>query len=119
MTVLMRVESSPSEHPTVRGHLDAVRAREAGLHLVSRARRWMIGGAVGLAAALTALTSHAYHARATPTSSAVGSASVSESRSVGRNTSTGNTTPLQSPSSAPAAAAPAPAPVAPVVSGGS
>ena len=46
--------------------IDAVQARDAGLRLARRAQRWIVAVAVGTAGGLAALTAHAYHARAAP-----------------------------------------------------
>ncbi len=96
---------------------DAVRARDEGFSLLQRANRWLIGLAILLAAALTGLTAHAFHAK--PASAQTASNAASSAGS-GENSGSGSSAPpLQSPSSSPAPAAPAPVPVAPVVSGGS
>ena len=119
----MRAESSPSAPAkSAAPKSDAVRARERGLSLVARANRWMIGLAVLLAAALSGLTAHAFHAKparaATSGSSSAGSGSAANaSRNPGGSASPA---PLQAPSRAPSVPAPAAAPApAPVVSGGS
>ena len=115
----MRVESPPSVSlPPELPAADARQARDDGLSLVARTNRWIIGGALALAAALTGLTAHSFHAKAAPTPSATSSAAAQPSAPP--STSGDDGAPLQSPSSVPA---PAPAPVqqapAPVVSGGS
>jgi hypothetical protein len=90
----------------------AALAREAGLEFAGRANRWMIAGAVTLAAGLSALTAHAFHAHAaTRPSTSQQSAQTQPSGDDG-------TSGLQAPSQAPSTTSPAPAP-APVVSGGS
>jgi hypothetical protein len=114
----------PGEAPGQRG--DAVRARDAGLRLARRVNRWAVGGAVAVAGALSALTAHAYHARAAaPRSTAV--SATRGTRATGAATSA--TLPPAGATSAaqpgagpqPPASVPIPAPtqVAPVVSGGS
>lgn len=106
---------------------DAVRARDAGLRLATRLNRWVVGGAVAVAGALTALTAHSYHARA----AAVRPTAASATRGAGASGAgaTSATLPPAGATSAPEpdagpqppASVPVPAPtqVAPVVSGGS
>lgn len=85
--------------------------RDEGFAFVGRANRWMISGAVVLAAAVSALTAHAFHAHAATSTTRAQQASSTQAS--GEN---GSTTPLQPPSQSPSAAPSAPAPV---VSGGS
>lgn len=97
---------------------EAIQAREAGLGVVARANRWMVSAAVALAAGLTALTAHAFHARAATGTASAAASSASAATSSGATASSGDdSAPLQAPAAAPQ---PAPqVPVAPVVSGGS
>jgi hypothetical protein len=117
----MRAEPpSPSTTQDRAPASDAIRSREQGLSLLSRANRWLIALAVLLAGALTGLTAHAFH-------SSKASAQTRSAPSQGSGEGSGggaSTSPLQSPASPPSAAspapaAPAPAPAPPVVSGGS
>lgn len=95
----------------------AVEVRDAGLALARRVKRGMIFGAVLLAAGVSAVTAHAFHARtAVLTQAAAPPASRSVSASQSSDDTSGGS--LQSPSAAPTAPAPVPAPT-PVVSGGS
>jgi len=96
----------------------AIDARDVGLALVGRANRWMISGAVVLAAGLSALTAHAFHLHAATMqgASSAGSQRTPSGRQAGDEGA--GTTPLESPAQAPAAASPTPA-SAPAVSGGS
>ncbi len=107
----MKVDSTQSRF-AVRG----VNQRDAGLRLIARANRWMISGAVVLAAGVSAVTAHAFQARASASASAV-------PLTVGAPTSQARSGDSDSDHSALAsspAPAPAPAPAAsPVVSGGS
>ena len=95
--------------------------REAGLALIKRANRWIVSAAVVLAAGISAVTAHAFHAR-TAVSSTVGDATPSTSAPRPRSGDGDGDHALRSPSQAPAAA-PAPTPTvaapSPVVSGGS
>jgi hypothetical protein len=86
--------------------------RDAGLDFAARANRWIISGAVILAAGVSALTAHAFHAHAATTSSA------SQQAAQPQQGGDAGTASLQAPSQAPSATTPAPA-SAPVVSGGS
>ncbi len=96
----------------------SVKAREAGFALIARTNRLMIGGAVILAGGVSAVTAHAFHARAATTSPPKTSAA-SAGRSASRHHSDDSGGGLQPPSQAPSSVpAPAPAP-APAVSGGS
>jgi hypothetical protein len=105
-------------------HLAAARSagydtRERGLNIVSRANRWMIAGAVGLAGGVTAVTAHAFHthtATAATTSSAVSSQASQAAQPSQQAPSSGGG--LQAPAQAPTQVAPV-QPQAPVVSGGS
>jgi hypothetical protein len=114
----MRTDSPP---PRARGPqrlADAVQARDAGLRLARRGQRWIAALAVGAASALTALTAHAYHARATP-SPVTGPPPTQRPVDDGSDSS-GSTipaAPIRPPEAAPAPAASTD--VAPVVSGGS
>jgi hypothetical protein len=91
------------------------RLRDEGFAFVARANRWVISGAVVLAAAVSALTAHAFHAHAAapPASSTAGAQQSSSSQQSGDD---GSSAALQAPSQAPSVAPSAPAPV---VSGGS
>lgn len=91
------------------------RLRDDGLAFVGRANRWMISGAVLLAAAVSAVTAHAFHAHTASVvlQSKTGSRASASSQQSGDDNSSA---PLQSPSQAPSTAPAAPAPV---VSGGS
>lgn len=110
-------EEGTGSHPGLH-RIAAVQARDAALSLVARANRWLIAAAVLVAGGLTALTAHAFHAKAATTtpqsSSALPQAALSQD-----NSGSGNTGSVAPPSSAPAPVNPAPMPVAPVVSGGS
>ncbi|HET8976720.1 MAG TPA: hypothetical protein VFN87_01090 [Solirubrobacteraceae bacterium] len=115
----MRVENpSTVSPPPELSPDDARQVRDDGLSLVARTNRWLIGGALTLAAALTGLTAHSFHATTASAHPSTGSAAAQPSAPSAP--SGDDSAPLQSPSSAPA---PAPAPVqqapAPVVSGGS
>ncbi|MGO9961048.1 MAG: hypothetical protein ACLP50_34585 [Solirubrobacteraceae bacterium] len=98
--------------------------REYGRALVSRVNRWMIGGAIVVAGAITAVTAHSFHAHtaaatAQSASPASQSASGATEPSVPNQASSGAGGGLQAPSQAPQPAAVAPSAPAPVVSGGS
>ena len=113
----MRADRSPSVPADSAAPVsDALRAREHGLSLIARVNRWMIGLAVLLAAGLSGLTAHAFHAKS---ARAATRHSTGTAGSPVTTTGTANPGPLQAPSSAPSVPAPAPAPAAPVVSGGS
>lgn len=113
----MRAARSPDPRDWGWADPDAVRARERGLALAARVNRWLIAGAVGLAAALSALTAHAFHPR-----SAVGATARTSASPAGQQDEGG--APAASPALTPPAGAPSPAPApaptpAPVASGGS
>lgn len=114
----MRTDSSPPRARGAKHAVDAVQARDDGVRLARRAQRWILGLAVGMASGLAALTAHAYHARAAPTT--VTSARPAQHPVDDGSDTSGSTAPA--PSIQPPAAAPVAAPsadVAPVVSGGS
>jgi hypothetical protein len=122
----MRPDSSTSRPRADPSPSEAVQARDDGLRLAARLNRWAIGLAVAVASALSALTAHAYHARAAPRSAvgratggsrATGAAMRSRSSSQAATGTAGASAGPQPPAAAPLPAAPAP--VAPVVSGGS
>jgi hypothetical protein len=101
----------------------AIGARDAGLQLIRRINRWLIGGAVAAAGLLSLLAAHAFHGHTVTTRGASSSLSAPQlsSSSSGASysspsSSNASGSGLQSPGQAPAAAAAAPAPV---VSGGS
>jgi hypothetical protein len=89
--------------------------RDEGLTFVGRANRWMISGAVLLAAGVSAVTAHAFHAH-TAGGAQQSKSSSQASASSQQSGDDGSGAPLQSPSQAPSTAPAAPAPV---VSGGS
>jgi hypothetical protein len=114
----MRTDSPPSRARGAEHVVDAVQARDDGLRLARRARRWIAGLAVGMASGLAALTAHAYHARVAP--STVTSAAPAQRPVEDGSDTSGSAAPT--PSIQPPVAAPVPAAsadVAPVVSGGS
>ncbi len=114
----MRTDSPPPHARGADHAVDAAQARDDGVRLARRAQRWIAGLAVGVASGLAALTAHAYHARAAP--STIPSAPPAQ-RPVGDSNDTAGST-VPAPSIQPPAAAPVPATsadVAPVVSGGS
>ena len=114
MLVVRAEPSSPAPAQDAAPVSDAIRSRERGLSLLSRANRWLIGLAVLLAAALTGLTAHAFHT----SSASAQTATTAPAQGAAENSGGGASAPqLQSPASPPAVAAPEP--VAPVVSGGS
>ena len=118
MPCIMRTDSSLPSPPGARYVTGAVEARDAGLRLATRARRWIAVVAVGTASGLAALTAHAYHARTAP--AAVPRARPAVQPADDSSAGSGSTTPAVSIQ--PPAAAPSPAAstsVAPVVSGGS
>ena len=93
----------------------AVTARDAGLALVSRVTRWMVAGAVGLAALISLIAAHSFHGRTLPSAGSAGSTpSGSSEASTGSGSGAGGG--LAQPQQAPAPAQSAPSPV---VSGGS
>ncbi|HZE05748.1 MAG TPA: hypothetical protein VE127_11015, partial [Solirubrobacteraceae bacterium] len=103
----MRVENSAAVFPSPDLPADDARqVRDDGLSLVARTNRWIIGGALALAAALTGLTAHSFHATTAATPSTTGTAAAQQNAPPA--TSGDDPAPLQSPSSAPAQA---PAPV--------
>src|ERR1700760_89466 len=91
---------------------DFVRARDAGLALVGRVNRWMIAAAVLLAAGISAVTAHAFHARsAAVTQSAASAARPTVSARQATDDTSGGSLPGPSQAPAPAlAAAAAPGP---------
>lgn len=91
------------------------KAREAGLRLISQLNRWMIAGAVALAAVISVLAEKSFHGHVAKAATSTQS-SQSSSSSESSSSSTGGS--LQQPAQAPSAAPVAPAP-SPVVSGGS
>lgn len=93
-----------------------VQARDAGMRVARQITGWTVAGAVALGGAFTALTAHAYHARAATTPPRRAVSQADDSGTASSATASGSTAP-QPPASAPLPAAPAPA--APVVSGGS
>ena len=109
------------------GDRGAVRARDAGLRLAARLNRWVVGGAVAVAGALTALTAHSYHAHAatarTTAASATRGAGASGAGATSATLPPAGATSAPEPDAGaqPPASVPVPAPtqVAPVVSGGS
>jgi hypothetical protein len=114
----MRTDSSLPRARGTKHVVDAVQARDDGLRLARRARRWIAGLVVGMASGLAALTAHGYRARAAP--STITSARPAQRPVDEGNNTSGSTAPA--PSIQPPAAAPVPAAsadVAPVVSGGS
>jgi hypothetical protein len=90
--------------------------RDEGLAFVGRANRWVISGAVLLAAAVSAVTAHAFHAP-TSTPPAGSTASTQQPSGTQQSGDDGSTVPLQNPSQSPSVGSAAPPPV--VVSGGS
>jgi hypothetical protein len=96
-------------------HLRRAGARQAGLEMVARANRWLISSAVLFAGALTALTAHAFHARAAAATRAQAGRVAPSHSSADRDSSA----PLQPPAGAPAVSTPTPAPAPVSVSGGS
>jgi hypothetical protein len=114
----MRTDSPAPRARGTRRVFDAVQTRDDGLRLVRRTQRWIAALAVGTASGLAALTAHAYHARAAP--STVTSAPPAQRPVDDGSGTSGSTAPAVSIQ--PPAAAPVPAAstvVAPVVSGGS
>jgi hypothetical protein len=100
----------------------SVRTRDAGLALISRVNRWMVGGAVGLTAVISIAAAHANHGRTVGTSSATAAAASPAPQSPTPSSAGGGglQQPASAPSAAPAPATPAPAPApTPAVSGGS
>jgi hypothetical protein len=96
-------------------HLRRAGARQAGLQVIARTNRWLISGALIFAGALTALTAHAFHARAAASAARVLVGRAASSRPSADHDSSA---PLQPPAGAPAAG-PAPTPAPAPVSGGS
>ena len=88
--------------------------RDAGLNLLTRLNRWMIGGAIALAVALTGLAQRASHGHARASSAGGAAAPATPAPS---SSDDGGASSLQGPAQVPAAAPAAPS--ASVVSGGS
>lgn len=96
----------------------AMQARDAALALVSKVNVWLISAAVLVAVGLTALTAHAFHAKAATTTPASGQSS-SSAASPAPSSSDDSSSGVTPPANNPVPAMSAPQPVAPVVSGGS
>jgi len=116
----MRTETAVPRYLTGRARPQITDTREDGLALVSRVNRWMIAGAVIIAAAVTGVTAHSFHAHHAASASANASPASRQSSAFSQAAAAaaGLQSPSQAPSQAPAQA-PAPATPAPVVSGGS
>ncbi|MFL5824843.1 MAG: hypothetical protein ACJ764_15535 [Solirubrobacteraceae bacterium] len=94
-----------------------MRARDAGLALISRINRWMIAGAVGLAGLISFVAAQSFHGRTlTKRVASQGSSAGSSSSAPNSSSSAGG---IQPPSEAPSSVPVTPEPSSPVVTGGS
>jgi hypothetical protein len=113
------VSQKPSRPVSARGAAPNARAREAGLELIRRINRWLIGAAVAAAGLLSLLAAQAFRGHTISTGAAASGSSASQSTSPSTGTPSSSNAGGSGPQAPAQAPAPAPAAPAPVVSGGS